>query len=458
MSNSDIQESPSDTKATANVLLSIAASDNNRTSNDNDDSVSLSPSNDNNSDDENKSDESDDENQSDENNNQSDDHSDSSNDEKQDKETPFIVQEEEHCVDDKPTDESPSVVDENENIDEEVEVTSFLPSSLKANEIPNKFIFYKNWDYPNVNGSEFNSDDQIKTISYLVFLRGLVYDRTMKKTKHGQKSHELGYRIPLHDLIADDDRPQIKNLANKFYTEKRKRIKNVWLYYYPATADVPHDHLKNFLIFNFPTRGEEQFIGAVLNHKNTEALCIAIHDDLHEDADIGRSMSSTIIASSVFRMLKGNEESGTFVFYLSALQEKLFSDIAESKSFQNMRCPIEGHGLGEMLLRNTQLFCKGVRQTYNLFLAVNKSSDVLSYYQKLGFHQHKSWTDISSELQDEVTDCGLLESGSIDIYYLMSKQSEMHTTNLSTVLYPVFKPITGFFQVKKKLCTYIVLR
>ena len=181
MSNSDIQESPSDTKATANVLLSIAASDNNRTSNDNDDSVSLSPSNDNNSDDENKSDESDDENQSDENNNQSDDHSDSSNDEKQDKETPFIVQEEEHCVDDKPTDESPSVVDENENIDEEVEVTSFLPSSLKANEIPNKFIFYKNWDYPNVNGSEFNSDDQIKTISYLVFLRGLVYDRTMKK-------------------------------------------------------------------------------------------------------------------------------------------------------------------------------------------------------------------------------------------------------------------------------------
>lgn len=311
-----------------------------------------------------------------------------------------------------------------EEDEEEFELSATEPTTLDEEEIPNEFKFYKDKTYPQVFGSDNNTEDQLNTISYLIYLRGLVYSRS-KKPSQEQRSHNIGYRFPLHDLQTDDDRPQIKFLTNKFYKERKQRLHNIWLYYYPATADISHDHLTNFLKYNCPDKGEKPFIDAVHKHKNTEAFCIAVHDSVFVDASQEHTTKSVIIASISFRLLQDKSKSGVFVYYLSTLQDKTFDEVCSVPSFQSMKCPIEGHGLGEMLLRNTQLFCSCIRYTYAIYLGVNTTNGTISYYKKLGFRQHSSIQDVPREIESEITDCLLLESDSVDMYHLLSTNNEL---------------------------------
>ena len=50
------------------------------------------------------------------------------------------------------------------------------PTSFSKNDFPNKFQYFKDKSYPQVEGSVHNSEDQLSTISFLVYLRGLVYN------------------------------------------------------------------------------------------------------------------------------------------------------------------------------------------------------------------------------------------------------------------------------------------
>ena len=324
-----------------------------------------------------------------------------------------------------------NVVNQDEEQLPHFDITPSEPTTFDEDEIPNEFIFYKDKNYPQVFGSDNNSDEQLSTMSYLIYLRGLVYSRS-KKASQEQRSHNIGYRFPLHNLITDDERPEIKFLCNKFYKEKKQRLRNVWFYYYPATADITHNHLTNFLKYNFPDPGEKPFIDAVHNHKNTEAFCIAVHDSIFQDATREREMKSNIIASISFRLLQDKSKSGVFVYYLSTLQEKTFDEVCTLPSFQTMKCPMEGHGMGEMLLRNTQLFCSCIRYTYATYLGVNTSNGVISFYKKLGFRQHSSPQDVASEIVNEIEDCLLLESESIDMYHLLSTNIELTNCPLNT--------------------------
>ena len=106
------------------------------------------------------------------------------------------------------------------------------------------------------------------------------------------------------------------------------------------------------------------------NHKNAECFCAAIHESLFKDAQSERVDASNIIATIFFRMLKDSSDSGVYIYYLCTLQGKTFAEETSVSSFEHMKCGIEGHGLGELLLRNTQLFCQGVRDTYDLYLGV----------------------------------------------------------------------------------------
>ena len=297
------------------------------------------------------------------------------------------------------------------------------PSAMPSNKIPHKFVFYKDKHYPEVYASDHNSKSQIDTMSYMSYLRGLVYNRH-KKTKSDQKPHELGYRFPFQDIITSDDRPQAKFLANKFYIENKKRYKNVWLYYYPSTCDVKHNHLKEFLKFNFPDEDDDKYIDLVHRHKNTEALCIAVHDSAYEAESKMRVTSSKIIAMIVFRMLR-NDESGVFVYYLTTLQETSFNDVCTSPSFQNMLCTIEGNGLGELLLRNTQLFGVAIRNTYGLYLGVNKQQGIIRYYKKLGMHLFDTWHNEEGDLVEELKECVLLEAPSITAFAILIAPQEL---------------------------------
>ena len=301
---------------------------------------------------------------------------------------------------------------------------------IEEGEIPNEFIFYKDKDYPEVSGSVHNEEQQLFTMSFLKYLRGLVYARSRKPTQE-QQTHDKGYRFPLHDLITKEDRPQVKFLSNKFDKDKKKRISNVWLYYYPSTADVKHDHLTNFLKFNFPDPGERPFIDAVLSHKNTEAFCIAVHDSVFVHETRERTTQSNIIALISFRLLKNLDYSGVFIYYLTALQDRTFNEVCSSGSFQNMRCPIESNGLGEFLLRNTQLFKSCMRDSYAIYLAVNRTAQVISYYNQLGFTQHSSFTEVPELVRSELQECILLESNSLGLYHLLSKVTELICPDLN---------------------------
>ena len=87
-----------------------------------------------------------------------------------------------------------------------------------------------------------------------------------------------------------------------------------------------------------------------------------------------------------------------------------------------MKCGIEGHGLGELLPRNTQLFCQGVRNTYDIFLGVNKNNGIINYYTRLKFHQHDSWDSELGACKNELQECVLLEADSLDMYHILSKK------------------------------------
>ena len=125
-------------------------------------------------------------------------------------------------------------------------------STLSKDEFPHIFQYYKDKTYPEVIGTKHNSNDQLSTMSFLVHLRGLVYNRNKNSGKE-QKPHKNGYRFPLNDLITEKDCPQMKYLANKFYKNKKERNPHLWFYYFPSTADVTHHHLTNFLKYNFPS-------------------------------------------------------------------------------------------------------------------------------------------------------------------------------------------------------------
>ena len=308
--------------------------------------------------------------------------------------------------------------------DNNSEINDCFTTTLLREDFPHKFQFFKDKAYPYVPKGVNNSDDQLNTMSYLIHLRGLVYNRNSNAGKE-QKSHKLGYRFPLKELMANDELPQLKFLCNKFYKEKKERIPHLWLYYYPSTADVPHDHVKRFLKYNFPARSEERYIDAVHDHKNTECFCVAIHESVFTDSQHDRYDASNIIACICFRILKDNNDSGVFVYYLSTLQEKTFFQVSSARSFESMKCRIEGHGLGEMLLRNTQLFCKGIRDTYDIFLGVNKKMNIINYYKRLQFYQHKSWDDNMGQCKSELQECVLLEAESVDMYFIFSKDDEM---------------------------------
>ena len=70
--------------------------------------------------------------------------------------------------------------DDTENVNEDT--TPIEYTTLEESEIPNEFIFYKDRDYPEVYGSEHNENQQLFTMSYLKYLRGLVYARSKKPT------------------------------------------------------------------------------------------------------------------------------------------------------------------------------------------------------------------------------------------------------------------------------------
>ena len=194
---------------------------------------------------------------------------------------------------------------------------------------------------------------------------------------------------------------------------------------------MEHDHLTNFLKFNFPDPGERPFIDAVHQHKNTEAFCIAIYDSVFDSETKQRHTESNIIASISFRFLKDQDYSGAFVYYLTALQDRTFNQVSTSPSFQRMICPIEGNGFGELLLRNTQFFTYAIRGCYALYLAVNRNSNVLNYYNKLGFHRHEGFINIPGVVLSEIQDCTMLESNHLGLYYVLSMPTEIECPQLN---------------------------
>ena len=72
-------------------------------------------------------------------------------------------------------------------------------TTFSKDDLPHIFQYFKDKNYPEVFGTKHNSNDQLSTISFLVHLRGLVYNRNKNAGKE-QKPHKNGYRFPLSDF------------------------------------------------------------------------------------------------------------------------------------------------------------------------------------------------------------------------------------------------------------------
>ena len=308
----------------------------------------------------------------------------------------------------------------NEDADDDEEMT---PTTLSIKEFPIKYELYKYKNYTKMEKTKHNSEEQLNTISYMVQFRDLLHNPP-KETSKEKSMHHIGYRFPLKNLMTTNDCPQVKHFANRFYFDKNKRKNNMWLYYYPSTALLEHDHLQVFLRFSFPLDSDRYHITKVLNDKHTEAMCIAVHDSLYLDEKTGRLPTSIIVGIIVFRMMP-TTRNGVFVYYLAALQDYKFNDVCSTPSFQKLRCPILNNGFGELLLRNCQLFCYGLHQSYTTYLGTHFESRVNPYYEKRGFQMYHTWRNDNVELSEELKDCINLESGNVDMYNVFVNHKPM---------------------------------
>ena len=158
------------------------------------------------------------------------------------------------------------------------------------------------------------------------------------------------------------------------------------------------------------------------DHKNTEAFAIAIQDSVKDNMNTSRELGSNIVSMIYFRLLENAETPGAFIYYLGTLHNKPFHTIMpSSKAFQNVRCLVEGLGMGEFLLRLTQLFVKCVKNTGNLYLAINRTSVHIKFYRKLKFKVNSNAKQACEALGEEVSQCLSMEASDISVFKVLNR-------------------------------------
>ena len=136
-------------------------------------------------------------------------------------------------------------------------------------------------------------------------------------------------------------------------------------------------------------------------------------------------------------MLDNDETPGAYIYYLGTLHNKPFHQIMpSSRSFEGVRCNVEGLGMGEFLVRLTQLFVKCVKKRSNLHLAINKTSVYIKFYKRLKFKVNNDAEEACQKLGDEIRQCVSLEATDISVFRLLCKweQIKPHKLNARTLI------------------------
>ena len=81
--------------------------------------------------------------------------------------------------------------------------------------MPDEFVPKRNQKIDEVFGFDSTSSKIQQHMSYLVHLRYKVYDRKQDLTQG--KSYQKGYWFPLNKFLEEEDRPELKAIASKFY-------------------------------------------------------------------------------------------------------------------------------------------------------------------------------------------------------------------------------------------------
>ena len=302
-------------------------------------------------------------------------------------------------------------------------------SRYSFSELPSEFSPEDCPEVDEVFGFDSTEPKLIEYLSYLAFLRRKVYDRKVNLTQG--KSYEKGYRFPLIKFLGENDRPELKFIAKKFYKEGDRRVTNTWLYYFPSTSDLKHSLCSDFFNDAFPNEGELEHINAVHEHHNTECFCIALHDSIFQRTDTERLDVSKVVCMISFRLLKDVNESGVYIYYLGTIHGQTFNEVMpKSRCFDKLRCPVEGQGMGEFLLRLTQLFATCIRRSCNVFLAVNNTSTYIGFYEELGFNAVEMDDVELGKEKEEVIQCALLESTNLEVFRFMVCKSELKAREL----------------------------
>ena len=291
--------------------------------------------------------------------------------------------------------------------------TQHIPSFITPN-VANKF--------KSVIAYPSTEKKQLKIMSYLCHFRHTIYDR---KTIHPD-ANTKGYRFPLNAILSTKARPELKFIASKFYKEENRRVPNVWLYYFPSTSDLDYPIGQQFFQHVFPSKGEREHIRTIHEHKNTEAFAIALQDSVFKNIKTARQLSSNIISMVSFRMLEDDDDSGAFIYYLGTLHNQTFNKIMPtSPSFEKIKCPVEGFGMGELLLRITQMMLKCVKQSSNLFLAINRTSIYIRFYNRLDFTIEDDTEKACDSRNSEILQCIQMEASDLEIFKFLSKTTEL---------------------------------
>lgn len=302
-------------------------------------------------------------------------------------------------------------------------------SRYSISELPTEFIPEEGQEIDEVFGFDSTEPKLIEYLSYLALLRRKVYDRKLNLTQG--KSYEKGYRFPLNKFLGENDRPELKHIAKKFHKEGDRRVPNTWLYYFPSTSDLKTSICSDFFNEVFPNEGELQHINAVHEHHNTECFCIALHDSIFQSTDTDRLHVSKVVCMISFRLLKDENDSGVYIYYLGTIHGQTFNEVMpKSRCFDKIHCPVEGQGMGEFLLRLTQLFTTCIRRSCNVFLAVNNMSNYIGFYEQLGFKVVEMEDVELGKEKEEIIQCDLLESTNIEVFRFMVTKIEMKARDL----------------------------
>ena len=255
---------------------------------------------------------------------------------------------------------------------------------------PTVFEAAKDMPLQTMQGPHAVSSLCLQTISFMVYLYDLANDTsnhsTLKATALG-----TGYSFPLKDFISKDDRHEIQELSKQNIMDDGKKVPQVWIYFYPSTKTLFHKVHDEFFGHLFPNDDDKSYIETVGQDENTSMICVALHDKVFNEHTILDEPTNNIIAAVSFRILPQtsfHEETGAYIYYLGTLQNVSFHEVVQTNGTMNeFRFPIERNGLGELLLRLTQLLSLNIRDTFNMFLVANTTSSINKYYKKLNFKE-----------------------------------------------------------------------